>query len=308
MPETAIPTTAEEADARALAEKAGLEYRPPGAVAVDPRALAVLAPADCRRLGAVPLSASGTSVVVAIADTSAERREAVKAAATLEPRFVVIPKRTLDALLRSRMLLPAPRGGSRTAAPEAPPERLPEPERPPDPEPLPPAASAPASPPPEARQREPAVLDTRLVDAIVAALEPKLQALVERAPAPEARRQPARAPAPAPAPDPPAEVPATIAELVAQADASIAAWSSVRASLVALGEEVDASRQNLRDAKERLSVAHADNDQHQRRIHALETEIEDRQSLVEETRARLQDAADALGNYARRLESTEEVI
>jgi len=306
MPETAIPTTAEEAAARALAEQAGLEYRSPGAVAVDPRALAALAAADCRRLGAVPLSASGTSVVVAIADPSAERRDAVKAAAALEPRFVVIPQRTLDALLRSRMLGPPrseqPQAPAPARSAETPPERTPEPERPPEPEPLPPAAAVPAPPATGGRPREPVALDMQLVDAIVAALEPRLQALAHRAPDPEPE------PEPAPAPSGPAKVSATIAELVAQADASISAWSNVRSSLVALGEELDSSRHTLRDAKERLSVAHADNDQHQRRIHELEAELEERQAVVEETRARLQDAADALGNYARRLESTGGVI
>lgn len=82
-------------------------------------------------------------------------------------------------------------------------------------------------------------------------------------------------------------------------DASIAGWSGLRASLQAIGTELDESRRSLRDAKERLSVAHAENDQHQRRIHALEAEVAESRAQVEEARLRLQDAADALGLPAR---------
>jgi hypothetical protein len=284
MSETAIPTTAEEAAARGLAAQSGLEYRAPGAVAVDPRALAVLPADECRRLKAVPLSASEAGALVAVADPTTARLDAVKALAGPQTRFVVIAARTLDALLRSRMFLPPAPSPQEKPAP--PPE-------PPAPEPLPPAAGARPAPPPAAAGASPA-LDLRLVDAIVAALEPRLQALAT---------PPARDLEPPPVAGAP-----PVAELVAQADASIAAWTSVRSSLLAFGEELDSARRNLREAKERLSVAHADNDQHQRRIHTLEAELEERQALLEETRARLQDAADALGSYAQRLESTGDVV
>jgi peptidoglycan hydrolase CwlO-like protein len=84
---------------------------------------------------------------------------------------------------------------------------------------------------------------------------------------------------------------------VARVDAAIEAWSTLRAALETIGEELDASRQSLREAKEQLSVLHAENDQQQLRIDALEAEVAERKSLVDEARMRLQDAAKALGAH-----------
>src|SRR5262245_32007574 len=127
MSEATSPTTTEEAEARALAERTGLEYREAGAVAVDPRALSILPADECRRLRAVPLAATTGSAVIAVSDPNEERLEAVRQLTGPSTRFVVLTDRTLDALLRSRMFAggaPAESAGAQTAGPA---ERAPDP-------------------------------------------------------------------------------------------------------------------------------------------------------------------------------------
>ena len=102
---------------RALAAQWSLEYVEPYAISVDPRALSLLLRSECKRLRAVPLSATGRGAVVAVADPSDERFEALRALAGEQTRFVVISERTLDALLSSRMLAESP--AEHAPAPEA---------------------------------------------------------------------------------------------------------------------------------------------------------------------------------------------
>jgi hypothetical protein len=274
MSDTMNPTTTEEAEARALAEQAGLEYREAGAVAVDPRALSILPAEECRRLRAVPLAATTGNAVIAVSDPNEDRLESVRQLTGPSTRFVVLTDRTLDALLRSRMFA----GG---ASGETPDEHAPEPEY--EPEPAdegrsevpqvfgPPVGSAPQG------------VDGDLVEAIVAALGPRLQSLASQA---GVARTPVE------------YVGDSIMDPVARVDAAIEAWSSLRAALETIGEELDASRQSLRESKEQLSVLHAENDQQQVRIDALEAEVAERKSLVDEARLRLQDAAKALGAHS----------
>src|SRR6476661_7712076 len=103
MSDSASPTTVEDAEARAIAAKAGLPYREAGAVAVDPRALALLPGAECRRLRAVPLSGTAGSPVIGLSDPSEERLAAITELTGPGARFVVLAERTLDALLHSRI-------------------------------------------------------------------------------------------------------------------------------------------------------------------------------------------------------------
>src|SRR5262249_29926550 len=199
----------------------------------------------------------------------------------------------LDALLRSRMFAGAPSAEPEVARPnEAPPEHAPdavaegEPwreEEPVEPEPVqelapdePPTFSSPIG------ASAPQGVDGDLVDAIVAALGPRLQSIASHG---GAVRTPLE------------HVGDSIMDPVARVDAAIEAWSSLRAALETIGEELDASRQSLREAKEQLSVLHAENDQQQVRIDALEAEVAERKSLVDEARLRLQDAAKALGAH-----------
>jgi MshEN domain len=298
MLEATSPTTTEEAEARAVAERAGLEYREAGAVAVDPRALSVLPADECRRLRAVPLAATTGSAVIAVSDPSDERLETVRQLTGSSTRFVVLTDRTLDALLRSRMFAggaPAESAGAQTEEPAA--EPAPDPvvdaepplaaeTRGPAYDAVPPATDddLPAEEPPAFTPPapEPQGVDGELVDAIVAALGPRLQTYVS----PAAAIRPLSEP-----------VGDSIMDPVARVDAAIEAWSSLRAALETIGQELDASRQSLREAKEQLSVLHAENDQQQLRIDALEAEVAERKTLVDEARMRLQDAAKALGAH-----------
>ncbi|HEY2220311.1 MAG TPA: hypothetical protein VGH35_13275, partial [Gaiellaceae bacterium] len=125
-------------------------------------------------------------------------------------------------------------------------------------------------------------VDGELVDAIVTALGPRLQSLASQA---GVARTPSE------------HVGDSIMDPVARVDAALEAWSSLRAALETIGQELDASRQSLREAKEQLSVLHAENDQQQVRIDALEAEVTERKTLVDEARLRLQDAAKALGAH-----------
>jgi hypothetical protein len=303
MSEATTPTTTEEAEARALAERAGLEYREAGAVAVDPRALSILPADECRRLRAVPLAATTGSVVIAVSDPSEERMGVVRELTGPSTRFVVLTDRTLDALLRSRMFAGTTSGETAAAPPtEAPAEHS----RAPVVHVEPPVTDAPVdrhaadppfgaeepafSPPPTvtptvapayaAPSQNGNGVDGELVDAIVAALGPRLQSLASQAGAVRTPSEP---------------VGDSIMDPVARVDAAIEAWSSLRAALETIGQELDASRQSLREAKEQLSVLHAENDQQQVRIDALEAEVAERKTLVDEARMRLQDAAKALG-------------
>src|SRR5262245_52548598 len=283
MSEAINPTTTEEAEARALAERTGLEYREAGAVAVDPRALSILPADECRRLRAVPLAATTGSAVIAVSDPSEERLEAVRQLTGPSTRFVVLTDRTHDALLRSRMFAGgAPLEGVDVGPPlaEQTHERTYDADWPANDHDLA-AEEQPAftSPQPEP---EPQGVDGELVDAIVAALGPRLQTYVS----PAAALRPLSEP-----------VGDSIMDPVARVDAAIEAWASLRAALETIGQELDASRQSLREAKEQLSVLHAENDQQQLRIDALEAEVAERKTLVDEARMRLQDAARALGAH-----------
>jgi hypothetical protein len=300
MSEQGTPAANAEAATRVLAAKSGLEYREAGAVTVDPRTLSLLPGVECRRLRAVPLSISSGSLVVGIDDASEEHRESVRELTGPGTRFVLLTERTLDALLTSRMFAPAPRVAgpagydeSDRAVPEPQPasesEHRPAPPEPSAPtvEPLPPAAAVSPQPPLD--------LD-RLAETIVAALEPRLQpAAPMHFPPPAPSLQPPPAPA-APGPDP-----------VAQVDAAVAAWPALRSTMLGLDQELDAARRSLRELKESLAVAHAENDQHQRRIHALEAELTDNRALLDEARIRLLDAADILETRTPRLETPREL-
>jgi len=310
MSEAMNPTTTEEAEARALAERAGLEYREAGAVAVDPRALSILPADECRRLRAVPLAATTGSAVIAVSDPNEERLEAVRQLTGPSTRFVVLTDRTLDALLRSRMFAGGSPAESAAAVTEEPAELSTGPVADADIDLEPPlveeriepgydagpratdhylpAEEPPAFDPP-APTPAPQGVDGELVDAIVAALGPRLQTYVSPTPAVRPLSEP---------------VGDSIMDPVARVDAAIEAWSTLRAALETIGEELDASRQSLREAKEQLSVLHAENDQQQLRIDALEAEVAERKTLVDEARMRLQDAAKALGAH----DSSDELL
>src|SRR5690349_19162437 len=120
-----------EASARALAEQWKLEYLDAGAITVDPRAISLLAPADARRLRAVPLALRGSTGLIAVAAPGEERFAAVRERTGPATQFAVVSEQTLDALLASRLFaerqaVPAPAGPPAAPAPPppAPPPRV----------------------------------------------------------------------------------------------------------------------------------------------------------------------------------------
>jgi hypothetical protein len=278
MSEAVSPTSIEEDEARALAEQVGLEYREPSAVAIDPRALSILPASDCRRLRAVPLAGTAGNPVVAISDPSAERLDSVRELTGSSTRFVVLSDKTIDALLRSRMFTSAVEAAPVVDASRSEPPQYEVHQPAPDPvfgpEPVPVnldvQAEQPVAPAPLAG------VDGGLVDAIVKALEPKLRSVTAQTTQGQAATD-------------------SIWDPVARVDATIEAWSNLRAALETIGEELDSSRGSLREVKEQLAAANASNDQQQRRIDALEAELSERNALFNEARSRLQDAAKALG-------------
>jgi hypothetical protein len=282
----------EEQAAQRLAEEWQLEFRESSAVAVDPRALAVLPGPDCRELRAVPLGLVGGNAVIGIADPGDERFEAIRAHTGPETRFVVITERTLDALLHSRMF--GGRSSSDAGGASGPPaagedldldaaaaelDRL---DRELGLDVTPGAAPAPAAP-----QVVPVptsvVVDESIVSAIVEALESRLASL----------------PAPAPIVYEGASGDGSAPELLAQIDASMATLATLRSSLDAMNAELEETRRSLRETKEQLSVAHAETDQYQHRVQALEKEVAESRGLLGEARTRLQDAFEALGGAMR---------
>lgn len=156
-----------EARARALAEQFTLEYVEAGAVTVDPRALTLLAPADARRLRAVPLALRGSTGLVAVAAPGEERFTAVRELAGPGTQFAVVSEQTLEALLASRLFT------ERRAAPAPAPVPAPPPA-------LPPVVHEPAPAQPVATP--PPVPNDEIVDAVVAAVLERL--------APQARSEP----------------------------------------------------------------------------------------------------------------------
>ena len=218
------------------AEELGLEYRPAAAVAVDPMALSLLAPRDCRRLRAVPLEAGANGPVVGVDSPTDERLEALRTEVGPGVRFVLLDERTLDALLGSRMFAePASAAGTpirkveqaqQTTAepvPAAPVEVVPTPvDVEPDPEPVLDAVAEPepvleAEPEPEP---EPEEVEPEPVSEGEPESEPELELVPESIPAqPEpvlvSEPEPVLEAEPEPAADVIPEMPPAVAEPVA---------------------------------------------------------------------------------------------
>src|SRR5262249_18559225 len=133
----------------------------------------------------------------------------------------------------------------------------------------------------------PPVLDEESLSKIVSALEERVGAVAPR----PVTEQGAAAP-------PPFAEETSVGDAVAQIDAMVAVWPHLRAAVRALHDELEETKRSLRDAKEQLSVAHADNDQHQRLLDAQETELAQSRALVTEARLRLKEAAEALFGQA----------
>jgi hypothetical protein len=268
-------TAHDDVSGRALAEKWKVEYVEAYAVSIDPHALSLIGHADCKRLRAVPLAATGRAPLVAVSTPGKERFDEIRRLTGKHTRFAIVSDRTLDALLSSRMFAD------------------------------PAAAAAAVAAAAERREHEEEELDmngiqpTRafdhdsLVEAMVAALQ----------------RVPSAGAAPVSLPvGEDGQFEGSIGEMIGQIDATMGVWTSVRNTLAGIGAELEEAKRAAREAKEQLSVAHAENDQHLNRVRALEAELNESKALVASAKARLQDAAELLLGGAASSEESHELL
>jgi Type II secretion system (T2SS), protein E, N-terminal domain len=272
-------TAYDDASGRALAEKWKLEYVEAYAVSIDPHALSLIGHADCKRLRAVPLAATGRAPLVAVSTPGKDRFDEIRRLTGKHTRFAIVSDRTLDALLSSRMFAdPAAAAAAVAAAAE---RRDHEPELHDDHQDVGGASSFAG------------VDHESLVEAMVAALQ----------------RVPSGPAAPVALPvGEDGQFEGSIGDLIGQIDATMGVWSSVRNTLAGIGAELEEAKRAAREAKEQLSVAHAENDQHLNRVRALEAELNDSQALVASAKARLQDAAQLLLGGASTSEESHELL
>jgi MshEN domain len=324
----------------ALAEAWSLEYLKASAVSVDPRALSLLERGDCKRLRAIPLATGSGGAVVAVCAPSEERFTEIREVTGEQTRFVLISEGTMDALLGSRMFAeaaPASAGEDAAGARETeeiegdasvdpgkgpaaagrrkrPVEEESEPETE---EPVPSAEAAPVDiderdtgealdePAPDSDESAPspeAAASEASVDSIVGAV---LNALKRVGSAPE---QPAAAAAVDLDAAEAAQLPTSTADLLAHLDATVQTWSSLRAMLADVHTEFEETKRALRETKEQLSVAHADNDQYRKRVRMLEGELAESRELVTQARTRLQEAAVLLETDPTQVEASAELL
>jgi hypothetical protein len=118
----AVPGTevsAEEAEAQALAEERQLEFRARHSLTIDARAHTLLDPRYAREMRAVPLGIEGGRPVVAVADPSEARLEAIRSKVAGDTKFVLVAPESLEALLKSRIFSEGDEGVRARAAAEA---------------------------------------------------------------------------------------------------------------------------------------------------------------------------------------------
>jgi MshEN domain len=334
MSAAAEETARDDQSGQALAETWSLEYLKASAVSVDPRALSLLERGDCKSLQAIPLAAGAGGAVVAVCSPSEERFAKIRELTGEQTRFTLISEGTLDALLSSRMF--ADTSATRRASAEAPARA----EAPAEVETsaqeevvAPPAEVDPAAGPAEAASRERREGD----EAEQPAPAHEMAEVVDETSAPA--EAPPPAPAQAPASDPSvdtivgavlnalkhrvgfspdlpavepsgnaAPVPSTTAELLAHLDSTVETWTALRAALATIHSEFEETKRGLREVKEQLSVAHADNDQYRKRVRTLEGELAESRELVSQARTRLHEAADLLEADPTQLQESTELL
>ncbi len=111
--------SADEAEAQALAEERQLEFRARHSLTIDARAHTLLDATYARELHAVPLGIEGGRPVVAVADPSEPRLEAIRSKVAGDVKFVLVAPESLDALLKSRIFSEGDEGVQARAAAEA---------------------------------------------------------------------------------------------------------------------------------------------------------------------------------------------
>jgi MshEN domain len=329
MSAAAEEIASDDQSGQALAEAWSLEYLKASSVSVDPRALSLLEREDCKRLRAIPLATGSNGGLVAVCAPSEERFAAIRELTGEQTRFVLISEGTLDALLGSRMFgeprthrkesdapprqeaSPEPvdveaeevdldpaagpaaaarrkrRGGGESEQPQEPetavPEELPAP-----------TAAASAAPVAEEPPPAPDAAVENIVGAVLSALRNRVGSSTELPPAkPSGETVP---------------LPGSTEELLAHLDATVETWSALRTSLASVHTEFEDTKRALREAKEQLSVAHADNDQYRKRVRTLEGELAESRELVTQARARVHEAAELLESDPTQLREAADLL
>ncbi len=102
-----------------LAEERQLEFRARHSLTIDARAHTLLDPKYAREMRAVPLGIEGGRPVVAVADPSEARLEAIRSKVAGDTKFVLVAPESLEALLKSRIFSEGDEGVRARAAAEA---------------------------------------------------------------------------------------------------------------------------------------------------------------------------------------------
>ena len=266
-PTAATPGTtdsAEQAGGGLLPEDRQLEFRERHQLTIDAQAHALLDPKYAREMRAVPLGMEAGRPVVAVADPSEKRLEALRKLVPGDTKFVLVAPESLDALLKSRIFNESMDGAEVTLAPEqklsttsgAEAEISPAPEE----------AHAPVEPTPVPAEAAPAVAEAAPVEA------------------PAAPPSPAAAPAPLPTElFDAANVNQLAAQLAQAADTLLALQSQVQG----IAAQFEQTRQELREQKEQLAAAAAKSDQDRARIKSVAASLAEDVAKLEATKTDL---------------------
>jgi type II secretion system (T2SS) protein E len=117
----------EEDLARTLAEQWSLSYVDRASIFFDAGALGSLSREDAQRLEAMPTRVQDGRIVVAVAEPTEPRLQALREVIGEDTVMVVVPRAALDAALSSELLTSRTPAGEREAGPEPPPKPLPKP-------------------------------------------------------------------------------------------------------------------------------------------------------------------------------------
>jgi hypothetical protein len=252
-----------------LPEDRQLEFRERHQLTIDAQAHALLDPKYAREMRAVPLGMEAGRPVVAVADPSEKRLEALRKLVPGDTKFVLVAPESLDALLKSRIFNESMDGAEVTLAPEQKLSTTAEAEA--EAEAAPAAAPAPVEPVPAPVEAAPAVAEA----------------------APEAPVAQAPAPAPAPAAPPAQPLPtelfdaANVNQLAAQLAQAANTLLALQSQVQGIAAHFEQTRQELREQKEQLAAAAAKSDQDRARIKSVAASLAEDVAKLEATKTDL---------------------
>jgi Type II secretion system (T2SS), protein E, N-terminal domain len=251
-----------------LPEDRQLEFRERHQLTIDAQAHALLDPKYAREMRAVPLGMEAGRPVVAVADPSEKRLEALRKLVPGDTKFVLVAPESLDALLKSRIFNESMDGAEVTLAPEQKLSTTAEAE----PASVPTEAPAPVEPVPAPVEAAPVAVDAAPVVAPVA-----------------------QAPAPAPAPAAPPAQPlptelfdaANVNQLAAQLAQAANTLLALQSQVQGIAAHFEQTRQELREQKEQLAAAAAKSDQDRARIKSVAASLAEDVAKLEATKTDL---------------------